>query len=74
MKIHEYQAKSILRRYGVPLLNGEPATTPDEAVAAAERIGGTLWVVKSQIPRRRPRKRAVQGASVRRRDREGGPR
>ena len=49
MKIHEYQAKSVLRRFGVPLLQGEPANTPDEAVAAAERIGGSLWVVKSQI-------------------------
>ena len=49
MKIHEHQAKSILRRYSVPLLEGEPVTTPDEAVAAAERIGGSLWVVKSQI-------------------------
>ncbi len=49
MKIHEYQAKSILRRYGVPLLQGEAATTPDEAVDAAERVGGTLWVIKSQI-------------------------
>ncbi|MBX2803815.1 MAG: ADP-forming succinate--CoA ligase subunit beta [Myxococcales bacterium] len=49
MKIHEYQAKSILRRYGVPLLDGEAATTPDEAVTAAQRMGGSLWVVKSQI-------------------------
>ncbi len=49
MKIHEYQAKSILRRYGVPLLPGESASTPEEAVAAAEKVGGALWVVKSQI-------------------------
>ncbi len=49
MKIHEYQAKEILRRHGVPLLPGKAATTPDEAVAAAESIGGELWVVKSQI-------------------------
>ena len=49
MKIHEYQAKEILRRYGVPLLEGGAATTPEEAVAAAERMGGSLWVVKSQI-------------------------
>ncbi len=49
MKIHEYQAKAILRRYGVPLLQGEAATTPDEAVAAAQKMGGEIWVVKSQI-------------------------
>ncbi len=49
MKLHEYQAKSLLGRYGVPLLPGIPATTPDEAVAAAEKLGGPLWVVKSQI-------------------------
>jgi len=49
MNIHEYQAKQILRRYNVPLLAGHPATTPEEALAAAESIGGELWVVKSQI-------------------------
>ncbi|MEQ1500680.1 MAG: ADP-forming succinate--CoA ligase subunit beta [Myxococcota bacterium] len=49
MKVHEFQAKSLLRRYNVPLLAGEHATTPDEAVEAAKRIGGSLWVVKSQI-------------------------
>ncbi|MCB9693022.1 MAG: ADP-forming succinate--CoA ligase subunit beta [Alphaproteobacteria bacterium] len=49
MKIHEYQAKGVLRRFGVPLLPGRSATTPDEAVAAAKEVGGGLWVVKSQI-------------------------
>jgi len=49
MKIHEYQAKDVLRRYGVPLLAGKAGTTPDEAAAAAREIGGDLWVVKSQI-------------------------
>ncbi len=49
MKVHEFQAKSLLRRYGVPLLAGEHATSPDGAVEAAKRIGGSLWVVKSQI-------------------------
>ena len=49
MKIHEFQAKEILRRYGVPLLAGTAATTADEAVAAAESIEASLWVVKSQI-------------------------
>ncbi|NCG21580.1 MAG: ADP-forming succinate--CoA ligase subunit beta [Rhodobacterales bacterium] len=49
MKIHEYQAKEILRRYGVPVLEGHAATSGDQAVAAAEKIGGKVWVVKSQI-------------------------
>ena len=49
MKIHEYQAKDVLRGYGVPLLAGKAAQSPEEAVAAAEEIGGSLWVVKSQI-------------------------
>jgi succinyl-CoA synthetase beta subunit len=49
MKVHEFQAKQVLRQYGVPLLGGEAATTPDEAAAAAGRIGGAIWVVKSQI-------------------------
>jgi succinyl-CoA synthetase beta subunit len=49
MKVHEYQAKELLRRFDVPLLEGAAAATPAEAVAAAERIGGSLWVVKSQI-------------------------
>ena len=49
MKIHEYQGKEILRRYGVPLPLGKPATTPEQAVEAARELGGALWVVKSQI-------------------------
>ena len=52
MKIHEYQAKDVLRRFGVPVPPGELATTVDEAVAAAERLkdaGATLFVVKAQI-------------------------
>jgi succinyl-CoA synthetase beta subunit len=48
MKIHEYQAKAILAQYGVPVPRGEVARTPDEAEAAARKIGGTL-VVKAQI-------------------------
>ncbi len=48
MKIHEYQAKAILAQYGVPVPRGEVARTPDEAEAAAKKIGGTL-VVKAQI-------------------------
>jgi succinyl-CoA synthetase beta subunit len=49
MNIHEYQAKAVLREFGAPLAKGKPAFTPDEAEAAAKEIGGTLWVVKSQI-------------------------
>ncbi len=49
MNIHEYQAKEILRRYGVVTLAGKLAFTPEEAVAAAKSIGGDVWVVKAQI-------------------------
>ena len=48
MKIHEYQAKSLLARFGVPVPRGEVAFTPAEARAAAERLGGRV-VVKAQI-------------------------
>src|SRR5262249_18643351 len=47
--IHEYQAKDILRKYGVAVLNGKVATTADEAEAAANALGGGLCVVKAQI-------------------------
>ena len=49
VKIHEYQAKEILRRYGVPTPAGEVAETPEEARAAAERLGSAVVVVKAQI-------------------------
>jgi succinyl-CoA synthetase beta subunit len=49
MNIHEYQAKAVLREFGAPLSKGKPAFTPDDAVAAAKELGGSLWVVKSQI-------------------------
>ncbi|SPE34160.1 succinyl-CoA synthetase, beta subunit [Burkholderiales bacterium] len=49
MKIHEYQGKEILRRYAVPVPRGEAAFSVDEAVAAARRLGGPVWVVKAQI-------------------------
>ena len=49
MKVHEYQGKAILRKHGVALLEGHSASNPDEAVAAAEAIGGSIWVVKAQI-------------------------
>ena len=49
MKIHEYQAKELLRKYGVTTPRGIPCFTVDEAVAAAEKLGGSVWVVKAQI-------------------------
>ena len=49
MNIHEYQAKSLLAKFGVALPRGRVAYTPDEAEAAAKELGGSLWVVKSQI-------------------------
>ena len=42
MKIHEYQAKQILSRFGVSIPRGEVAVTPEEARAVAERLGGTV--------------------------------
>jgi succinyl-CoA synthetase beta subunit len=49
MKIHEYQGKEILKKFGVPVPKGEVAFTIDDAVKAAEKIGGSVWVVKAQI-------------------------
>ena len=49
MNIHEYQAKQVLGAYQVPVPRGHVAFTPDEAVKAAEQLGGPVWVVKAQI-------------------------
>src|SRR6266550_1057508 len=49
MNIHEYQAKEVLRAYGAPTPNGFPAFSVDEAVAAAKKLPGPVWVVKAQI-------------------------
>ena len=49
MNIHEYQAKQVLGTYQVPVPRGHVAFTPDEAVKAAEELGGPVWVVKAQI-------------------------
>ena len=49
MNIHEYQAKQVLGAYQVPVPRGHVAFTPDEAVKAAEELGGPVWVVKAQI-------------------------
>ena len=49
MNIHEYQAKELLKGYNVPTVPGFLALTADEAINAAEKIGGDVWVVKAQI-------------------------
>src|SRR5688572_28086765 len=49
MKIHEYQAKEVLRKFGVPTPRGYPCFSVDEAVEAARKLGGKVWVVKAQI-------------------------
>ena len=49
MKIHEYQGKEIFRRFGVPVPRGLPAFSVDDAVKAAQTLGGPVWVVKAQI-------------------------
>jgi succinyl-CoA synthetase beta subunit len=49
MNIHEYQAKEVLRSFGLPVPSGYPAFSVDEAVAAAQQLGGAVWVVKAQI-------------------------
>ena len=49
MNVHEYQGKEILRKYGVTTPRGIPCFSVDEAVAAAEELGGSVWVVKAQI-------------------------
>ena len=49
MNIHEYQGKALFRQYGVNVPTGIPAFSAEEAVTAAQELGGTLWVVKAQI-------------------------
>jgi succinyl-CoA synthetase beta subunit len=49
MNIHEYQAKQVLRDFGVPVPRGEPAFSVEEAEKAAKTLGGPVWVVKAQI-------------------------
>jgi succinyl-CoA synthetase beta subunit len=49
MNIHEHQAKAVLAEFGVPVPRGYPAFTVEEAVAAGEKLGGPVWVVKAQI-------------------------
>src|SRR4026207_1637206 len=49
MKIHEYQGKEIFRKFGVPTPRGIACFSVEEAVAAAKKLGGKVWVVKAQI-------------------------
>ena len=49
MNLHEYQAKRVLASYGVPVPEGRVAASADEAVAAAQALGGQVWVVKAQV-------------------------
>jgi succinyl-CoA synthetase beta subunit len=49
MKIHEYQAKEVLRRFGVATLRGLPCFSVEEALEAGRTLDGGLWVVKAQI-------------------------
>src|ERR1700761_7454057 len=49
MNIHEYQAKAVLKEFGVPVPRGLPAFSVEDAVRAAQELGGPVWVVKAQI-------------------------
>jgi succinyl-CoA synthetase beta subunit len=49
MNIHEYQAKALLKEYGAPVADGIAIFSAEEAASAADKLGGPLWVVKSQI-------------------------
>lgn len=49
MNIHEYQAKEVLRKFGVATLKGKVANSPEEAFRGAQELGGSIWVVKAQI-------------------------
>ncbi|MAD02500.1 MAG: ADP-forming succinate--CoA ligase subunit beta [Pseudoalteromonas sp.] len=49
MNLHEYQAKQLFAEYGLPVSQGFAFDTPEEAAAAAEKIGGDMWVVKTQV-------------------------
>ncbi len=49
MNLHEYQSKEVFTTYGIPVPKGRVASTPDAAVAAAEALGGGVWVVKAQV-------------------------
>lgn len=49
MNVHEFQAKEILKKFGIPVLKGQVASNAEEAVKAAQNLGGNVWVVKAQV-------------------------
>ena len=49
MNLHEYQSKEVFREFGIPVPAGKAARSAEEAVAAAQSLGGSLWVVKAQV-------------------------
>lgn len=49
MNLHEYQAKALFAKFGIPVPKGRVAVTPAEAIAAAEALGGEIWIVKAQV-------------------------
>ena len=49
MDIHEHQAKAVLKEFGLPVPRGMPAFSVEDAVRAAQELGGPVWVVKAQI-------------------------
>src|ERR1700758_4966139 len=49
MNLHEYQAKDVFRNYGIAVPAGRVAASPQEAVQAAEALGGSIWIVKAQV-------------------------
>jgi succinyl-CoA synthetase beta subunit len=49
MNLHEYQSKQLFAQYAIPVPKGQVASSPDEAVQAAQHLGGSLWVVKAQV-------------------------
>ena len=65
MNLHEYQAKQILARTGVPVPAGAVAHTPEAAEAVAKKLGGILWVVKARSMRVDAARRVASGFVVR---------
>src|ERR1700684_1895078 len=49
MNLHEYQSKELFAQYAIPVTRGQVASSREEAGAAAQRLGGSLWVVKAQV-------------------------
>ena len=49
MNLHEYQSKKLFFDHGIPVLEGNIASSPDEAKSSAEKLKGDIWVVKAQV-------------------------